>query len=137
MNESIQCIVDENGEVHTDNGTKAGLLNNFFQSVFTKEPDCEIIPTFNSRTDLRLENVMFDEATVKKYLSKVKKSKSQGSDSIHPKLIKETVVSISKPVTKILNKSMEEKKLSKIWKIANITPIHKKVTNMMFQTIDQ
>jgi hypothetical protein len=35
-------------------------------------------------------------------------------------------VSISKPVTKIFNKSMEEKKLLKIWKIANITPIHKK-----------
>jgi hypothetical protein len=51
-----------------------------------------------SRTDLRLENVMFDEATVKKYLSKVKESKSQGSDSIHLKLIKEMGVSISKPV---------------------------------------
>jgi hypothetical protein len=49
---------------------------------------------------------MFDEATVKKYLSKVKESKSQGSDSIHPKLIKETVVSISKPVTKIFNKNV-------------------------------
>jgi hypothetical protein len=41
---------------------------------------------------------MFDEATVKKYLSKVKESKSQGSDSIHLKLIKEMGVSISKPV---------------------------------------
>ena len=126
VKESIQCNVDENGEVHTDNGTKAALLDTFFQSVFTKEP------TFNSRTDLRLENVMFDESTGKLYLTKGKESKSQGSDSTHPKLIKETIVSISKPVTKILNKSMEEKKLSKIWKIANITPIHKKVTNMMF-----
>jgi hypothetical protein len=69
---------------------------------------------------------MFDEATIKEYLRKVKESKFQGSDSIHPKLIKEMVVSISKPVTKIFNKSMEEKKLPKIWKIANITPIHKK-----------
>jgi hypothetical protein len=25
-----------------------------------------MLPTFNSRTDLRLDNVMFDEATVKK-----------------------------------------------------------------------
>ena len=66
VKESIQCILEENGEVHTDNGTKAGWLNNFFQSVFTKEPDCEMLPTFNSRTDLRLDNVMFDEATVKK-----------------------------------------------------------------------
>jgi hypothetical protein len=38
---------------------------------------------------------------------------------IHPKLIKETAIRISKPVTKIFNKSMEEKKLPKIWKIAN------------------
>jgi predicted DNA binding CopG/RHH family protein len=50
------------------------------------------------------------DESVKKYLSKVKESKSQGSDSIHPKLIKETVVSISKPATKMFKTSMEEKK---------------------------
>ena len=114
LKESIQCIIDENGEVHTDNGTKAGLLSTFFQSVFTKGPDSNILPTFNSRTDLRLEHVMFDEATVEKYLRKVQESKSQGSDSIYPKLIKETVVSISKPATKIFNKCMEEMMLPKI-----------------------
>ena len=54
VKESIQCILDENGEVHTDNGTKAGLLNNFFQSVFTKEPDCEILPTFNSKNEFKI-----------------------------------------------------------------------------------
>ena len=54
VKESIQCILDENGEVHTDNGTKAGLLNNVFQSVFTKEPVCEILPTFNARMDFKI-----------------------------------------------------------------------------------
>ena len=27
VKDSIQCILDENDEVHSDNGTKAGLLN--------------------------------------------------------------------------------------------------------------
>ena len=36
---------------------------------------------------------------------------SQGSDSMHPKLLKETVESITTPVAKIFNKSMEDSKL--------------------------
>jgi predicted DNA binding CopG/RHH family protein len=43
------------------------------------------------------------DESVKKYLSKVKESKSQGSDSIHLKLIKEMGVSISKPVYNFLH----------------------------------
>jgi hypothetical protein len=33
--ENIPCIMDENGELQTDNKIKAELLNKFFQSVFT------------------------------------------------------------------------------------------------------
>jgi hypothetical protein len=38
IKESIQCIIDDNGEIHTENKCKAELLNAFFQSVFTNEP---------------------------------------------------------------------------------------------------
>jgi hypothetical protein len=39
--------------------------------------------------------------TVKKHLQKINETKSQGSDSIHPKLLKETIESITTPVAKI------------------------------------
>ena len=64
---------------------------------------------------------------------------SQGSDSMQPKLLKETIESITTPVAKIFNKSMEDSKLPHRWKSANIhvTPIHKKVQNIQYQITDQ
>ena len=106
IKESIQCIIDDNGEIHTENKCKAELLNAFFQSVFTNEPEKDTIPTFNSRTDLKLDNIKFEVDTVKKHLQKINETKSQGSDSIHPKLLKETIENITTPVAKIFNKSI-------------------------------
>ena len=126
IKENIQCLIDDNGDVHTDNECKAELLNKFFQSVFTIEPENDSLPAFNPRTDLVLDKIIFNVETVKKYLQKINENKSQGSDSIHPKLLKETIDSITLPVTNIFNKSMEDSKLPKSWKTANITPIHKK-----------
>ena len=108
---NIQCIIDDNGEIHTENKCKAELLNAFFQSVFTNEPEKDTIPTFNSRTDLKLDNIKFEVDTVKKHLQKINETKSQGSDSMQPKLLKETIESIATPVAKIFNKSMEDSKL--------------------------
>lgn len=125
VKESIQCIIDQ-GVIYSDNEHKADLLNKFFHSVFISESDTDNLPNFVTRTNQTLENVEITETIVKKHLNKIKESKSQGSDGIHPKLIKETVTSITKPVTKIYTKSMEESKLPQIWKVANITPIHKK-----------
>jgi hypothetical protein len=79
---NIQCIIDDNGEIHTENKCKAELLNAFFQSVFTNEPEKDTIPTFNSRTDLKLDNIKFEVDTVKKHLQKINETKSQGPDSI-------------------------------------------------------
>jgi len=31
---NIQCIIDDNGEIHIENKCKAELLNAFFQNVF-------------------------------------------------------------------------------------------------------
>jgi len=136
IKESIQCIIDDKGEIHTENKCKAELLNAFFQSVFTNEPKNDTIPTFNSRTDLKLDNIKFEVDTVKKHLQKINETKSQGSDSIHPKLLKETIESITTPVANIFNKSMNDSKLPQRWKSANITPSTKKVQNIQYQITD-
>ena len=109
----------------------------FFQSVFTNEPEKDTIPAFNSRTDMKLDNIKFEVDTVKKHLQKINETKPQGSGSIHPKLLKKTIESITTPVAKIFNKSMEDSKQPHRWKSANITPIHKEVQNIQYQITDQ
>ena len=64
---------------------------------------CRLINTMNGP---ETRNIKFEVDTVKKHLQKINETKSQGSDSIHPKLLKETIESITTPVAKICNKSM-------------------------------
>lgn len=45
---------------------------------------------------------------------------------MHPKFIKETAKCISIPITTIFNKSMDSMKIPEMWKLANVTPLHKK-----------
>ena len=52
--EDIQCIIDDSGEIHSENLKKAELLNTFFTSVFTDENE-DNMPEFETRTDKILE----------------------------------------------------------------------------------
>lgn len=93
--ENIPCIMDENGELQTDNKIKAELLNKFFQSVFTIEDTTQGIPIFPPRTDQKLETIEFDIQKVQEHLEKLKETKSSGPNQMHPKFLKETAKTIA------------------------------------------
>ena len=124
VKDEIKCIQDEEGDVHTDDATKAELLNSYFSSVFTQEGDAPI-PEFR-KTDTVLEDISFSEEQILKHLKGIDETKSRGADNIHPKLVKETAMQIVKPLTTIFQKSMAMGKVPTDWKLANVTPIHKK-----------
>lgn len=50
-----------------------------------------------------------------------------GSDSLHSKLLKETIECLILRITNIFNKSLEYGKLPRKWKTANITRISERV----------
>ena len=86
----------------------------------------ETIPVFPIRTNNKLEEINIDDTEVQKLLEHVKKTKSPGPDELHPKFIKETAKVLTKPISILFRKSLAEGKLPDTWKVANITPIHKK-----------
>ena len=57
--ENSPCIIDEQGEINTDDRIKAELMNNFVQSVFTVEVDSQNAPTLDQRTDEKLSTIKF------------------------------------------------------------------------------
>ena len=124
VKEEIKCIEDQQGDIHTDDTSKAALLNSYFTSVFTKEDDTPI-PEF-IRTENILDNISFNVEQVQKLLEGVNETKSKGADNMHPKLVRETAGQIAKPLTPLFKKSMETGQVPSDWKIANVTPIHKK-----------
>ena len=67
----------------------------------------------------------------------LEQQKSQGSDDIHPTILKMLSRKLSYPLIIIFIESFRNSEVSEDWKIANVTPIHKKVPNNLVHNLDQ
>lgn len=77
------------------------------------------------KVDNNVCEILVTKEKVLKLLKGVNPSKSAGADAIHPRFIKETAETLTKPVFILFNKSLSEGSLPDIFKTANVTPIHK------------
>ena len=122
----LSQLEKHDGTLTNDSQEKAEVLNQYFATVFEKEGP-EELPEFQDRTfHESLNTVTINENLVGKAIDKLKPSKSQGPDNIHPKLIKECKSSIVCPLNIIFEKSLNESVLPQIWRQANVTAIYKK-----------
>ena len=122
----VSDLLKADGSKTSSDSEKAQVLNDFFQSVFTEEPDGDLPnpPTFEFKEQLNDTEITVEE--VKKLLSKMKIGKAAGPDNIPPILLVEAADTLATPVSIIFKKSLEHGQLPNEWKQANITPIFKK-----------
>ncbi len=73
-----------------------------------------------------MKDIIITEEQVKKKLDKLNITKSPGPDNMHPRVLKELRHEISKPLSIIMMKSLQEGTLPSSWKTAHVTPIFKK-----------
>ena len=114
---SVEATTDED---------KAGLLADYFSSVFTIE-DGTNIPDFRVYDG----NIPFQDGSITpdavyKRLKALDPTKSQGPDEIHPYILKELCTSLAYPLSRIFNTSLRTGIVPDIWKSANVSPIFKK-----------
>ena len=128
----IGPLKDDIGNIVTNDGQMADILNNFFSSVFTKENEDmpEVTMRFNGGDERSLRDIIIAPDMVKLKISKLKQDKAPGDDWITPKYLKEVVDELAEPLTEIFNKSISEGVVPQDWKIANVTPIFKKGTKL-------
>ena len=122
---NLQCLINQDKVPVIDDKNKAEMLNAFFSSGFIQE-DTTRFPKFDIRTDKKLNSVTYNVEWVENKLLKIKETKTPGAGQLHPKFIKETALTLSKPLTIIFNKSIEMAEVPTAWKIANVTVLHKK-----------
>ena len=83
----------------------------YFSSVFTTE-DISSLPvpftTFEGNKSEHLDQLCVNLEMIAKKIKKMKDNKSPGVDGTPPKLLKEIVEQISKPLAKLFNLSLEE-----------------------------
>ena len=116
----------DKGSMKFNDGEKASILLQQFSSVFTQESDGDI-PTLESRTDRRLNELLVTPQMVAKELKDLNLNKSCGpSDELHPRLLYELADLIAEPVAILFNATLKGGDLPMDWKKATITPIYKK-----------
>ena len=98
----------------------------FFQSVFTEEPNDNVPKVAMQNVEVQMPNLIISKESVYRQLNSIDISKSPGPDNIHPRILKELALELSKPLTIIFNNVINTSNLPKEWKKGNITAIFKK-----------
>ena len=105
---------------------KCELFNKFFTSVFTKE-HCTSIPQHQSEGyHSSLTDITITPAIVYDKLTQLNPNKAPGPEGWQLFCFKECAQQLSSPLSIMYNKSLECSVLTKCWKEALITPVHKK-----------
>ena len=105
---------------------KAELLNKYFINQTNLEDQNVPSPLTAKKTLKELSEIIITPEEVRDQLKTVNVNQSQGPDKISPYILNKCWESLSFPVWKLINWSVESETLPYWWKRANITPIHKK-----------
>ena len=114
-----------NGHLYSDNKDKANILNQQYQSVFTKENPTEI-PSPSGKRFPSMPEISVSCPGVEKLLRQLNPNKAPGPDSIPARVLKECSNELAPLITILFNKSLLEGKIPEDWKEANITAVFKK-----------
>lgn len=121
----IVTLKDIDGLLHSDTPTKASILNQQFQSVYTKE-DIHNMPHMGPSPFRTMDNIRVSQAGVYKLLRGLRPFKATGPDEIPAYILKEAAEHISPYLTIIHQKSLDTGAIPDDWRAANIVPVFKK-----------
>ena len=115
-----------NGEVIGGNKEMAGILNEFFTSVFTSEPfgpvpEAKILPSGSV-----ISEISFSSQKVRKKLLALKPDSAPGPDKVTTRFLRDFADVLAPVLASLYNKSMQEGEVPEDCRTPNVTPIFKK-----------
>ncbi|KAG6932917.1 hypothetical protein G0U57_020385, partial [Chelydra serpentina] len=125
VKESVGPLLNEGGNLVTEDVEKASVLNAFFVSVFTDKVSSQTA-ALRSTVWGGGDQPSVEKEVVRDYLEKLDEHKSMGPDALHPRVLKELADEIAEPLAIIFDKSWQSGEVPDDWKKANVVPIFKK-----------
>ncbi|CAM5085571.1 unnamed protein product [Natator depressus] len=125
VKESVGPLLNEGGNLVTEDVEKANVLNAFFASVFTNKVSSQTT-ALGSKAWGGGDQPSVEKEVVWDYLEKLDKYKSMGPDAPHPRVLKELADVIAEPLAIIFENSWRSGEVPDDWKKTNVVPIFKK-----------
>ena len=123
---TIYMLIDE-GEKDTDDSAKAKILNEYFISVLTQEP--EVLGTLPDVVDANPQHLLEDftilSSTLRKKWTRLKANRASGPDQISVNVLR-NCPNFFIPLTILFNNSVQTGTLPQDWRDAHFSHIHKK-----------
>ncbi|CAM4571676.1 unnamed protein product [Caretta caretta] len=128
VKESVGPLLNEGGNIVTEDVEKANVLNAFFASVFTNKVSSQST-ALSSTAWGGGDQPSVEKEVVRDYLEKLDMHKSMGLDALHLRVLKELADVIAEPLSIIFENSWQSGEVLDNWKKANVVPIFKKGKN--------
>jgi len=122
-------LMGEVADEATKDEEKAEMLNAFFASVLNNQtgyPQGSQPPVLEDRGGERNRPPIIQEEAVNDLLCHLDPHKSMGLDGIHPRVLRELVEELAKPLSIICQHTWLTGEVPGDWRIACVTPIYKK-----------
>ncbi|CAM5084405.1 unnamed protein product [Natator depressus] len=125
VKESVGPLLNEGGNLVTEDVERANVLNAFFASIFTNKVSSQTTALGSTAWGGGGQPSVKKEV-VRDYLEKLDVHKSMGPDALHPRVLKELADVIAEPLAIIFENSWPSGEVPEDWKKANVVPIFKK-----------
>jgi hypothetical protein len=123
---SVPALCVDNQTI-SDDIDKAQAFNDYFIECSTLDESMANLPnTYPALTQDKLEDLITEECDIRRCLLKLDPKKAFGPDGVSPRLLKEGANQLAPVLNKLFNKSLSTGIYPKLWKRANVIPIHKK-----------
>ncbi|RMC10255.1 hypothetical protein DUI87_13057 [Hirundo rustica rustica] len=126
---NLCSLLDKGGNLISADEEKAEVLKGYFASVFSEETTCLQDNCPPELVDgVREQNgpLIMEEVAVRELLKCLDIHKSMGPDGIHPRMMRALADELAKPLSIIYHQSWLTGEVLDNWKLASVTPIHKK-----------
>ena len=119
------AILVHNGRSASNVFDCANIFNTTFGSKFS-DPDVDTLPDATVLSSSSLNHFSVPPGKIKTLLASIGKHKACGPDGLSARIIHECAAELAIPLEIICKLSLDQAVFPKIWKDANIIPVHKK-----------
>ena len=128
----IPPILDGN-KLILDLSEKAKMFNEFFSLQCTLNLTNSILPPISYLTDKRINSVPIRYDDILKLIRNLNPKKATGSDGVSGQMLLLCDASVIPPLQIIFQNILDQGTYPDMWKLANVTPIHKKENKQLIK----